>query len=50
MLKSGEVVSEREMNERLSVHSEDVAALRRYLVDAGLVERTATGSEYALPE
>jgi hypothetical protein len=48
-LRPGEVVSEAEMNERLSAHTDDVAALRRYLVDAGLVERTSTGSEYALP-
>jgi hypothetical protein len=48
-LRPSEVVSEAEMNERLSAHTDDVAALRRYLVDAGFVERTATGSEYALP-
>jgi hypothetical protein len=50
VLRPGEVVSEAEMNDRLSTHTDDVAALRRYLVDAGLVERTTTGSEYALPE
>jgi hypothetical protein len=50
VLQPGEVVAEANMNERLSVHADDVAALRRYLVDAGFVERTATGSEYALPD
>ncbi|KHK98975.1 hypothetical protein LK09_04860 [Microbacterium mangrovi] len=49
VLRPGEVVAETDMNDRLSAHTDDVAALRRYLVDAGLVERTPTGSEYALP-
>jgi hypothetical protein len=30
---------EREVGERLAVYHEDVAALRRYLVDAGLMTR-----------
>ncbi|SIT75602.1 DUF2087 domain-containing protein [Microbacterium sp. RU33B] len=49
VLPIGEVWSERDVNERLERFAPggDVAALRRYLVDAGLVERTSTGSEYA---
>lgn len=46
-LASGEVVGEREVTERLARFSADPAALRRYLVDAGLLERTRSGSEYA---
>jgi hypothetical protein len=34
--------TEPEVNERLAVHDEDVAALRRYMVEAGLMTR-ATG-------
>ncbi|MDZ8276432.1 DUF2087 domain-containing protein [Microbacterium aquimaris] len=33
----------------MSGFSHDVAILRRHLVDHGLVERTASGTEYALP-
>ena len=47
-LRRGEVVPEREMNERLAAFSDDTAVLRRYLVDAGLVERRRDGTEYAL--
>lgn len=46
----GEVLSERATNERLERFTADVAALRRYLVDAELLERTRSGSEYALVE
>lgn len=49
VLSAGEVVGEREVTERLSRFSDDPAALRRYLVDAGLLERTRSGSEYARP-
>lgn len=37
------------MNERLAPFAPggDVAVLRRYLVDHGLLERTPSGSEYA---
>jgi gluconokinase len=38
------VYSEREVNQRLGAYNEDVAALRRYLVDAGLMTRS--GGEY----
>ena len=34
--------------DRLARFTRDPAALRRYLVDAGLLERTRSGSEYAL--
>lgn len=43
----GEVLSEHETNERLSAFSSDTAVLRRYLVDAGVLERTRSGSAYA---
>jgi len=46
-LRPGEVVSERELNERLERFTSDVAVLRRYLVDHELVERTRSGSQYA---
>jgi hypothetical protein len=42
-----EVLTESEVNQRLLPYSEDVAVLRRYLVDHGLIERRADGSEYA---
>ena len=48
-LSTGEVVGEREVTERLARFTRDPAALRRYLVDEGLLERTRSGSEYALP-
>lgn len=44
----GEVLTEHEVNDRLLPYSEDVAVLRRYLVDYQLVERRADGTEYAL--
>jgi hypothetical protein len=48
VLRDGEVVDERELGDRLARFDGDAAALRRHLVDAGLVERTRSGSEYAL--
>lgn len=50
VLTPGEVVSEPQLNQRLSVFHADVALLRRYLVDHELLERTPTGTEYAIPE
>ena len=47
VLGDGEVVGERALTERLAERSDDPVALRRYLVDAGLVVRTRSGSEYA---
>jgi hypothetical protein len=46
----GDVLTEKETNERLAPFTDDVAALRRYLIDAELLERTRSGSEYALVE
>lgn len=43
-----EVLSERATNERLGRFTDDVAALRRHLIDAEVLERTRSGSEYAL--
>lgn len=43
-----EVLTEREVNDRLLPYSDDVAVLRRYLVDYELVERRSDGTEYAL--
>ncbi|MDJ1114775.1 DUF2087 domain-containing protein [Microbacterium dauci] len=47
-LAPDEVLTEPEINERLLPYAEDVAVLRRYLVDHELVERTPDGAEYAL--
>ncbi|MFD4960743.1 DUF2087 domain-containing protein [Microbacterium sp. NPDC058389] len=44
-----EVLTEQQTNERLSAFTGDAAVLRRHLVDAGLLERTRSGSEYARP-
>ncbi|MGC3953717.1 MAG: DUF2087 domain-containing protein [Propionicimonas sp.] len=49
-LRPGEVVTEREFNQRLAEVDDDVATLRRLMVEAELVERTPTGTEYALVE
>ncbi|MDT0180875.1 DUF2087 domain-containing protein [Microbacterium oleivorans] len=48
ILRPGEVVDEQTVNERLAAISDDVAVLRRYLVDHELVERTRSGTEYAV--
>lgn len=47
-LKPGEVLREVEINERLARYHDDVATLRRYLVDHELVERRPNGAEYAV--
>ena len=44
----GELLTESDTNERLARFTVDVAALRRHLVDAELLERTRSGSEYAV--
>lgn len=44
----GEVLHEAAVNDRLRPYSEDVAVLRRYLVDHALVERSPDGAGYAL--
>ncbi|MEV8368107.1 DUF2087 domain-containing protein [Microbacterium sp. NPDC064584] len=43
------VLSEREVNEQLAAFTDDVAVLRRHLVDHGELARTRSGSEYARP-
>ncbi|MDR6972195.1 DUF2087 domain-containing protein [Leifsonia shinshuensis] len=43
----GEIVTERELTERLARFGDDPVTLRRYLVDAGILLRTRSGSEYA---
>lgn len=48
VLRPGEIVTERELTGRLERFADDVALLRRHLVDHGVVERTPSGSEYAL--
>lgn len=48
ILNAGEIVAERELTERLTRFTDDPVALRRALVDAGLVRRTPSGSEYTL--
>lgn len=49
-LRPGEVVTEKELNARLAAFDDDVATLRRLMVEAELLERTPTGTEYALVE
>lgn len=47
VLAEGEVVTERELTGRLARFGPDTAALRRAMVDAEVLERTRSGSEYA---
>lgn len=49
-IQPGEDLTERQVNERLLSYTDDVVLLRRYLVDFGLLERTASGSSYSRPE
>ncbi len=48
-LAPGETATESVVTERLAQVFDDPVALRRYLVDAGLLERRRDGSEYARP-
>ncbi|WP_022880808.1 DUF2087 domain-containing protein [Gryllotalpicola ginsengisoli] len=48
--RPGEVLTEAEVGERLAAFHDDVAVLRRYLVDHGLLVRTRSGSSYAPAE
>lgn len=50
VLEPSEVLDEPAFNGRLEKYADDVAVLRRYLVDAGLVERTRSGTAYALAQ
>ncbi|MEO8529237.1 MAG: DUF2087 domain-containing protein [Pseudolysinimonas sp.] len=43
-----ERLTEAEVNDRLMVYADDVATLRRYLVDHQLLDRDADGSRYRL--
>jgi hypothetical protein len=43
-----DALAETEVNERLERFTTDVAVLRRYLVDTGILERTSSGSQYRL--
>jgi hypothetical protein len=43
----GEELSEKDVNERLGRYASDHVTLRRYLVDAELLERTRAGSAYS---
>lgn len=47
VLSPGETLSEREINDRLAQIVDDVAAMRRYLVDAGLLHRARDGTVYS---
>ncbi|WP_295840690.1 DUF2087 domain-containing protein [uncultured Microbacterium sp.] len=47
LLAEGETVDEAGINERLSTITDDAASMRRYLVDAGLLVRTAAGTRYS---
>jgi hypothetical protein len=46
----GENLPEKQVNERLLSYTDDVVLLRRYLIDFGLLVRTASGSSYSRPE
>jgi hypothetical protein len=48
-IQAGEELTEGQVNERLLSYTDDVVLLRRYLVDFGLLERTASGSSYRRP-
>ncbi|MEW1811210.1 DUF2087 domain-containing protein [Pseudarthrobacter phenanthrenivorans] len=50
VMSPGERLTERQVNERLLSYTDDVVLLRRYLVDFGLLRRTASGSSYSLAE
>jgi hypothetical protein len=49
-IQPGEDLTERQVNERLLNYTDDVVLLRRYLVDFGLLERTASVSSYRRPD
>lgn len=45
--EEGLELTEAEVNDRLEAFHPDVATLRRYLVDEGLLQRTPSGTKYA---
>lgn len=48
VLRTGEMLGEQELNERLLPFTDDPALLRRYLVDFAILKRRRDGSEYTL--
>jgi hypothetical protein len=46
-IEPGELLTERQVNERLLSYTDDVVLLRRYMVDFGLLQRTPSGSSYS---
>jgi hypothetical protein len=46
-IEPGEHQTEKQVNERLLSYTDDVVMLRRYMIDFGLLERTASGSSYS---
>lgn len=49
VLDRGERLDERELTDRLAAVADDPVALRRYLVDAGVLVRSPDGRDYRLP-
>ncbi|WP_104044597.1 DUF2087 domain-containing protein [Arthrobacter sp. ZGTC412] len=49
-IRPGELLTEKQVNERLLSYTDDVVLLRRYMVDFGLLERTDSGSSYSRRE
>jgi hypothetical protein len=47
LLTPGETLSEREVNDRLADIVDDVAAMRRYLIDTGVLRRERDGTGYS---
>ncbi|WP_430591433.1 DUF2087 domain-containing protein [Humidisolicoccus flavus] len=48
VLRSGETLSERALGERIQALHPDTALIRRYLIDHGMLTRSADGSTYSL--
>jgi hypothetical protein len=48
-IQPGEILTEKQVNERLLSYTDDIVLLRRYLIDFGLLERTRSGSSYSRP-
>jgi hypothetical protein len=46
VFEPGKTYTEKEVNLLLARFNEDVAALRRYLIDAGMLERKSDGTQY----
>ncbi|SDK93085.1 hypothetical protein SAMN04487916_104135 [Arthrobacter sp. ov407] len=49
-IEPGELLTERQVNERLLSYTDDVVMLRRYMIDFELLERTPSGSSYSRPD